>query len=224
MGEAGSTVTILGLSDKVDPLEESPQIAENFAQVDLILACGGLPADYLAYALAALNRLQMYIPRNLDQHVFNVPGGDLIDGRLRVRCGLFMLGFGGSLRHKTESRYQSTQEELRARFTPFLPRLVLRRLTRGAGLYLLVGHAPPFGIHDLEGHAYQGFIILREMIWFLRPRFMLHGHTHAHANISMAETPYSGCRVFNVFSGPSMSHADVPDRLVSQEWVELCVE
>jgi hypothetical protein len=52
----GSAITVLGLSDEVVPIVDSPQIAETFATVDLVVACGDLPSEYLEYALTALNK------------------------------------------------------------------------------------------------------------------------------------------------------------------------
>lgn len=199
MVENGSGITVLGLSDEVVPIVNSPQIAETFASVDLIVACGDLPSEYLEYALTALNKPLVYVPGNHDHDAFEVPGGDPIDGRLHHQLGLVMLGFGGSLRYKSDGRHQYTQREMTARFLPFLPRLALRRLIRGSGLDLLVAHSPAFGIHDQEDLAHQGFKIFRRIIQLLRPRFMLHGHTHLHANISISATTFFRCRIINVF-------------------------
>jgi Icc-related predicted phosphoesterase len=199
MVENGNWITVLGLSDEVVPIVDSPQIAETFASVDIVVACGDLPSAYLEYALTTLNKPLVYVPGNHDPDTFEVPGGDLVDGRLHRLLGLVILGFGGSLRYKSEGRHQYTQGEMAARFLPFLPRLALRRLIRGSGLDLLVAHSPPFGIHDLEDPAHQGFKVFRRMIQLVRPRFMLHGHTHVHANISRTATIFSGCRIINVF-------------------------
>jgi Icc-related predicted phosphoesterase len=195
----GSAITVLGLSDEVVPIVDSPQIAETFARVDLIVACGDLPSEYLEYALTALNKPLVYVPGNHDLNTFDVPGGDPIDGRLHGLLGLLILGFGGSLRYKSEGRHQYTQREMTARFLPFLPRLLLRRLVRGSGLDLLVAHSPPFGIHDQEDPAHQGFKVFRRIIQLVRPRFMLHGHTHGHANITISATNFLGCNIINVF-------------------------
>jgi predicted phosphodiesterase len=95
----GSAITVLGLSDEVVPIVDSPQIAETFATVDLVVACGDLPSEYLEYALTALNKPLVYVPGNHDLDTFDVPGGDPIDGRLHGLLGLLILGFGGSLRY-----------------------------------------------------------------------------------------------------------------------------
>jgi hypothetical protein len=199
MAEAGDSLTILGLSDQVVPLVESPQITETFAPVDLIVACGDLPGPYLEYALTALNKPLLYVPGNHDQDDFNVPGGDPIDGRWHRLLGLSMLGFGGSPRYKDKGKHQYTQAEMTARVLPFLPRLALRRLVSGYGLDLLITHAPPYGIHDAQDPAHQGFVIFRRLIHFVRPRYMLHGHAHVHPNITVTETLFSDCRIINVF-------------------------
>jgi hypothetical protein len=199
MAEAGDSLTLLGLSDQVVPLVESPQIMETFASVDLIVACGDLPSPYLEYALTVLNKPLVYVPGNHDRDDFDVPGGDPIDGRRHRLLELSMLGFGGSPRYKDKGRHQYTEAEMTARVLPFLPRLVLRRLISGCGMDLLVTHAPPRGIHDTQDLAHQGFVIFRRMIRLIRPRYMLHGHAHVHPNITVTETLFSSCRIINVF-------------------------
>jgi Icc-related predicted phosphoesterase len=199
MTAPGSSLTILGLSDQMVPLVSSPQIAETFAQVDLIIGCGDLSSDYLEYALTALNKPLAYVPGNHDPDDLRVPGGDSLDGRWGRLLDLSILGFGGSPRYKDEGRHQYTQSEMTARVLPFFPRLALRRLISGYGLDLLVTHTPPSGIHDAPDPAHQGFEIFRRMIKLIRPRFMLHGHAHVHPNITVTETSFAGCKIINVF-------------------------
>ena len=199
MADPGSRITILGLSDQIVPLVNSPNIAATFAQVDLILGCGDLRSEYLEYALTALNKPLAYVPGNHDQDDLRVPGGDPLDGRHLTLLGLSMIGFGGSPRYKDEGRHQYTQSEMTARVLPFLPRLGLKRLTSGHGLDIMVTHTPPQGIHDAQDPAHRGFVIFRRMIDLIRPRYLLHGHAHVHPNISVTESTFSGCKIINVF-------------------------
>jgi predicted phosphodiesterase len=199
MADPGKEITLLGLSDEVVPLVDSPQIAETFQAADLIVSCGDLPSTYLEYALTALNKPLYYVPGNHDADDYAVPGGDNLDGSLRRWKSWWMLGFGGSMRYKKKGRHQYTQTEMAARVLPFLPRLFLRRLRKGRGLDLVVTHAPPKGIHDLSDPAHKGFSIFLLMIRLLKPRVLVHGHTHVHANLETVKTNFSGCTIINVF-------------------------
>ncbi len=199
MGVPGNRITLLGLSDQIVPLVYSDQVTKNFSTIDLIVGCGDLRPDYLEYVLTALNKPLIYVPGNHDHDDLEVPGGDSVDGRLTRVLDLVVLGFGGSIRYKPQGRHQYTQGEMRVRVLPFLHRLVLRRLIYGHGLDLLISHSPPHGIHDAEDLAHQGFKIFRRLLQWVRPRYMLHGHSHVHPNITITETTFAGSCVMNVF-------------------------
>jgi hypothetical protein len=199
MEDAGNPIRVLCLSDQVVPLVDSPQVADTFSEVDLLVGCGDLPAAYLEYALTMLRVPLIYVHGNHDSDDYQVPGGDNIEGKYRVVQGLRFLGFGGSPRYKAKGRHQYTELEMTMRMIAFLPRLIVQRLLSGYGVDALVTHSPPRGIHDADDIAHRGFLIFRRLIHLIRPRYMLHGHSHVHANIETTETYLAGCRIFNVY-------------------------
>ena len=190
---------ILGLSDQVVGFIQSPAIREKFGEVDLIVSCGDLPADYLEYAVSMLDQPLVYVPGNHDPDDFEVQGGIDQDGRLSRIAGLWIAGLGGSRRYKSDGRHQYNELQMSLRLLRWIPRLLLRRVLHGHGLDILVTHSPPRFIHDAEDWAHRGFTIFRRFIRLVRPRLMLHGHAHIHRNLDVVQTEFLGCQILNVF-------------------------
>jgi Icc-related predicted phosphoesterase len=115
------------------------------------------------------------------------------------RGGLRFAGLGGCLRYKPEGRHQYTESEMSFRSAALLPSILLGRTLRGRGFDVLVTHAPPRGIHEGPDRVHQGFVAFRNLVHSARPRLMVHGHSHIHANVEESETMLEGTRVVNVF-------------------------
>ncbi len=190
---------ILALSDKVVSHIHSPTITQHFKDVDLIVGCGDLSADYLEYVVTLLPAPLVYVPGNHDPDSYNVPGGIDIDGRVIEINGCWIMGLGGSQRYKSRGRHQYTEYEMRKRVVRLMPRLLYNRIRCGKAMDLFITHSPAWGIHDAEDVAHTGFRIFLNVIRWFRPSVMLHGHTHIMQNIEVSETEYCGCRIFNVF-------------------------
>ncbi len=190
---------ILGLSDKVVPFIHSGKVKETYADVELVLACGDLPARYLEFVLTVLNVPLVYVPGNHDGDDLRVPGGIAADGRIVEVLGHRILGLGGSPRYKTRGRHQYTESEMRIRLLSAAPTVILERLWGRRGFDILLTHAPPRGIHDADDPAHRGFKVFLNLMRWARPRLMLHGHTHVVRNLEPTETEYEDTRVINVY-------------------------
>ena len=190
---------ILGLSDQVNPFVYSDQIAERFSEIDLVVGCGDLPADYLEFVVSTLNVPVLYVAGNHDVDEYKVPGGLNIDGRSKAVKGVRVLGLGGSPRYKEKGKHQYTEREMVFRAFKLLPGIFVQRYLLKREIDILVTHAPPRGIHDMKDPAHQGFIIFRNLIRYARPKLMLHGHSHATRSLEVTETVFEGCTFFNVF-------------------------
>lgn len=190
---------ILAVSDEVVGFLYSQAVQDRFREVDLILGCGDLPAGYLEYLVTELNVPLLYVPGNHDPDDLAVPGGESIDGRIVERGGLRFAGLGGSPRYKPDGRHQYTESEMCIRIAAWLPSILLGRTLRGRGFDVLVTHSPPRGIHEGPDRVHQGFVALRNLIHWSRPRVMVHGHSHIHANVDESETILEKTRVVNVF-------------------------
>jgi Icc-related predicted phosphoesterase len=192
-------VQIMAVSDEVVGFLHTQAAQDRFREVDLILGCGDLPADYLEYLVTELNVPLLYVPGNHDPDALAVPGGESIDGRIVERGGLRFAGLGGSPRYKADGRHQYTETEMRFRTASWLPSILLARTLRGRGFDVLVTHSPPRGIHEGPDRVHQGFLALRDLIRWARPHLMVHGHSHIHANVDESETYLDGTRVVNVY-------------------------
>jgi Icc-related predicted phosphoesterase len=192
-------VQILSLSDEVVSFINSPVVRERFHAVELVVGCGDLPADYLEYVLTVLDVPLVYVPGNHDLDQFDVPGGFNLDGKYTVLNGLTILGLGGSPRYKNQGRHQYTETEMRIRVIwKTLTAIRYPRILQ-SGLDLFITHAPPRGIHDADDIAHRGFKSFHWLLKWLRPKMMLHGHTHAPPNIVDSETVVRSTRVINTY-------------------------
>jgi Icc-related predicted phosphoesterase len=97
---------------------------------------------------------------------------DVVDIHLRVeRLGdLTVVGLQGSPRYKPDGRYQVDPDEAERLIAALPPADVL------------VTHAPPLGVNDEpDDPAHTGFAGLTAWVERVRPRWLLHGHTHPRA-------------------------------------------
>jgi Icc-related predicted phosphoesterase len=190
---------ILALSDQVVPLIYSSTVRERFADVELIVGCGDLPAYYLEYVVTQLNVPLVYVPGNHDPDELNVPGGTSVDGKLMQVNGAVVVGLGGSRRYKPKGTHQYTEAEMSWRSVRLLLKYLPTRLVKGRWVDLLVTHAPPKGIHDASDLAHQGFAAFRHFVRAFRPSMMLHGHSHAIRNLDETRSQLYSCEIVNVF-------------------------
>lgn len=197
---------ILAVSDQV--VDRVYSLANNghFKGVSLIFGCGDLPYTYLEYIVTVLSVPLYYIPGNHD------PNFDLRDTRSKAEGGsnldlttvchkdTLIGGFGGSIRYRPNGSNQYTQSEAYWRAFQMAPKLLMNRIKYGRALDILIGHSPPFGIHDDTDKAHNGLKALNWLIQFSKPRYFFHGHTHFYLNnIANNETITGNTRIVNVY-------------------------
>ena len=199
MIELGEGMKILALSDQVDPLIYCSSIRERFAEVELIVGCGDLPAYYLEYVVTQLNVPLVYVPGNHDPDGLIVPGGISVDGKLVQVNGAIIVGLGGSRRYKPKGKHQYTEAEMSWRSARLFIKTLPTRLVKGRSIDLLITHAPPQGIHDDSDLAHQGFTAFHHFVRFSRPAMMLHGHSHVIRNLEKTRSQLYSCEIVNVF-------------------------
>jgi Icc-related predicted phosphoesterase len=190
---------ILALSDQVVPLIYSEAVREHFADVDLIVGCGDLPAYYLEYVVTQLNVPLVFVPGNHDPDKLTVPGGISVDDKLVRINGAMIAGLGGSRRYKPKGKHQYTEAEMTWRSARLFVKTLPARLAKGQWVDLLVTHAPPQGIHDASDLAHQGFTAFHHIVRVLRPSMMLHGHSHVIRNLDDTRSQLYRCEIVNVF-------------------------
>jgi predicted phosphodiesterase len=183
---------VLAVADEVVPGLWTDAVRAH--RVDLVLAAGDLPFDYLDYLASALDRPCVLVPGNHDPDLSGFshrrglplraglpetwpgpPGAVDADGRVVDVAGLRIAGLGGSLRYRHgPNQWTEAQQAWRAR------RLRLRAALRGGRVDVLVTHAPPRHCGDREDPAHRGFECLHGLVRALAPSVLVHGHVHPH--------------------------------------------
>jgi predicted phosphodiesterase len=194
-GDTGTVVRVLAVADEVDEaLAADPRRA---GDVDVILACGDLPFDYLRALMNTLDRPLVFVPGNHDIDVRGFrtsrggltvraglpetppwpPGAVNADGRVVDVAGLRIAGLGGCPRY-TEGPNQYSQRAQRRRAARLARRAGWRRLRDGRDVDVLLTHAPPRGLGDGADPPHRGFDCLNGLVARLRTPLLLHGHVH----------------------------------------------
>lgn len=170
-------VRALAVSDEVEPWSLVTATAQ--PGVDLVVAAGDLPFDYLAGIVDRIDRPGVLVPGNHDPEIDGAPPAGWVDadGRVVDVAGLRIAGLGGCVRYRPgPNQWTEREQARRAR------RLVrrARRATRrdGRGVDILLTHAPPRHCGDREDGPHLGFECLHEVVAALTPRLLVHGHIH----------------------------------------------
>lgn len=184
---------ILCIADEEDPAYWDHFRKERLQDVDLILSCGDLRADYLTFLVTMGHAPLLYVHGNHDEnYAYRPPEGcDCIDGKLITQNSLRIAGLGGVLKYRP-GQFQYTERQMNQRIAKL--RWPLRR-----GVDIVVAHAPVRGFGDIPNHTHQGFEAFRRLIEVYHPRFLLHGHVHkAYGQDFVREHEYLGTRIINV--------------------------
>lgn len=186
---------ILCVSDQVDPLVYSSRMKDRFGDVDLVLAAGDLPMEYLGFITSMLNKPLLFVQGNHDlgriapwrgqeegRHeaihgTINDSGStDIGFGLARVE-GLIVLGLPGSMRYNRGPN-QFTDLQMALRIALRAPRLLWNRLAHGRACDIVLTHAPPRSVHDRDDPCHRGFKSFNLLLRLARPRWLIHGHVH----------------------------------------------
>jgi Icc-related predicted phosphoesterase len=207
---------ILCISDQVDSLVYSPRVKERFGDVDLVLAAGDLPMEYLGFITSMLNKPLLYVEGNHDLgRVAQVSG----DGTSRFRYpleegdesgamdsgfrfvkseGMTILGLPGSMRYNGGPN-QFTELQMFLHILAHLPRLLWNLAWKGRAADIILTHAPPRAIHDRDDPCHRGFRSFNWLIRRFRPRWLVHGHVHLYDLADVRVTRSGATTVVNAF-------------------------
>lgn len=195
MTSGAGSVRVLAVADEVDDLLDAAAIRSLAPQV--VVSAGDLPFEYLEYLVTISNVPLVYVPGNHDPDVGQDgrpsvslgktlpiayedlrgapkgPGGGMnADGRIVEAGPLRVAGLGGCVRYR-EGPNQYTQGQLRRRAARLRRRARLGRRP----VDLLLTHAPPRGVGDVQGDpAHVGIEALHGLVDALRPTVLVHGH------------------------------------------------
>jgi len=208
---------ILCISDQIDTLVYSSQIKERFADIDLILAAGDLPLDYLDFIISNLNKPLFFIFGNHHteelrnyKKMWDTPlfyevkeylgcGAIHVGTKVKKEGDLIVAGFGGCMRYNNGPN-QLTNFEMYIEILKIIPRLLWNRIVHGRFLDVLLTHAPPKGIHDKNDKCHIGF---KSFLWFMKvfkPKYLVHGHIHLYDLNDIRSTKWNETTVINAFN------------------------
>jgi hypothetical protein len=179
------------------------------AGVDLVLAAGDLPFDYLERLADLVNCPCVLVPGNHDPDLSGystVRGLSLFGGFPKTwpgpagwvnadtevvsAAGLRIAGLGGSLEYSGGPNQWPERAQARR------VRTLVRRARRRP-VDVLLTHSPPLGVGDREDPPHRGFACLHEAVRKLRPKLLLHGHIHPYGELR-PDHELAGTRVCNV--------------------------
>ena len=142
--------------------------------IDLVLSCGDLPPEYLAFLTGKTGAPLFYVLGNHDirhSHL-NIPGCQHIHRRIQSFNNIRFMGLGGSQWYNGgPNQYKESQMSLFLRGLWFSVLLY-------KGVDIVLTHAPPRGVGDAEDPCHRGFLCFRRFIERYRPAYFLHGHIH----------------------------------------------
>lgn len=166
-----------------------------FADIDLIISCGDLKAEYLSFLVTMIKAPLFYVHGNHDEKYLKNPpeGCTNIDDKLINYKGLRILGLGGSNRYR-DGDFQYTEKEMKKRIFKLYLKLWFYK-----GFDILVTHAPAFKIGDGEDICHRGFQCFVDLLEKYSPKYMLHGHQHLSYSRNSRIIGYMNTKIINGF-------------------------
>lgn len=169
---------------------------EKLENIDLILSCGDLSADYLSFLATFAKVPILYVHGNHDGGYEEKPpeGCICIDDDIFVYKGVRILGLGGSAWYNN-GPYQYTDKDMNARIFN-----IKRKIWRRKGFDILLTHSPAFGINDGEDNAHKGFQGFTKLLDKYSPKLFVHGHVHTNYSRRYKRLDdYNGTTVVNAY-------------------------
>lgn len=164
---------ILFLSDEESPVYWDYFQKEAFEDIDLIVSCGDLKAEYLSFLTTMTSIPVLYVKGNHDKYEVNVPEGCIsIEDDIYEFEGVRLLGLGGCQRYNRGDN-QYTEKEMHRRISKLRWKLFWKK-----GFDILVTHAPALGVNDGEDLCHRGFACFHDLIKKYKPKYFVHGHLH----------------------------------------------
>lgn len=178
---------------------ESPYIwdhfdPEKFKDVELVISCGDLKAEYLSFIVSMVKAPLFYVPGNHNTSYENTPpeGCDSIDGKIVKYKGIRILGLGGSMKYNGCPPYQFSEIEMEKKIRRLKPALFKNR-----GFDILVTHAPAFELGDGQDLCHRGFQCYKTLIERYSPKYFIHGHMHLNYGMQKKELFHGNTKIIN---------------------------
>jgi len=200
-------VNVLSISDIIIPFIHSPEIRDNFSNVDFVISCGDLPYYYQEYVTKKLGVPLYFVRGNHDplkEYGANGArvsprGGIDLHRHIARKNDLLLAGVEGCIRYTRWGNFQYTQTEMWGHVLRLVPGLLLNRLLYGRYLDIFVTHAAPWGIHDKPDWPHQGVKAYNWLIRVFKPKYHFHGHSHVDKIDTITETQLGDTFIINTY-------------------------
>lgn len=169
-------INIMVLADHESKILYDYYDPERMKDIDLIISCGDLSADYLSFFATLCHAPVLYVRGNHDKKYATKPpeGCICIEDDIFLFEGIRILGLGGSMQYIPQAPNQYTERQMEKRL-----KKLRYKLWRHKGFDILVSHAPAYQVNDLEDLPHRGFAVFRTLMEKYEPKFFFHGHIHA---------------------------------------------
>lgn len=170
---------ILFVSDVEYPYLWDYFMPDRFKDIDLVISCGDVKAEYLSFLVTMIPVPLFYVPGNHNQKYIKHPpeGCECIDGKFIKYKNVRIIGLGGSYEYNGKE-YEYTEKQMKYRIAKIKPYIWLNK-----GFDILVTHAPAFHIHEGEDLCHKGFRCFTDLIDKYSPKYFVHGHQHLNYGI-----------------------------------------
>ena len=186
---------ILLVSDKEESYIWDYFDRERFRDVELILSCGDLQAEYLSFLVTMITAPLYYVHGNHNTNYLKHPpeGCVSIEDSLILYKGLRIAGFGGSLMYNNNI-FQYSEEQMAKRIKKLTP-----KIQKYKGIDILLTHAPAFGLGDGTDLSHTGFNCFVDFMNQYSPKYMIHGHQHLNYNRQQRKLQYRDTTIINAY-------------------------
>ena len=186
---------LLLLADVEEPYIWDHFDYEKFKDIDLVISCGDLKAEYLSFIVTFIKAPLFYVPGNHNGSYERQPpeGCENIDGQLIEYKGLRFLGLGGCMWYGG-GPYQYTEKQMQQRINKFK-----FKLWRQKGFDILVTHAPAFGLGDGKDICHTGYKAFVDLMDRYSPKYFFHGHQHLNYGMRQRTLQYKNTTIVNAY-------------------------
>ncbi|MBP6125837.1 MAG: metallophosphoesterase [Leptotrichiaceae bacterium] len=184
---------ILCISDIeiLNKMEEN-LLKQRFKDIDFIMSAGDVSNRYLDYLVSVLNKDIIIVNGNHIYHKdYPITFAKNIDGKFLKYKGLRILGLDGCKVYSFKE-HQYTENQMKMKILKNIFYLL-------KGVDIVLSHASPSGIHDVNDGVHDGFKIFHKIIKYFKPKLWIHGHIHLPNFMVYQDTVIGKTTVSNTF-------------------------
>lgn len=186
---------ILVVSDREEPYIWDYFDRERFADIELVLSCGDLKAEYLSFLVTMIKAPLFYVPGNHNGTFANHPPEGCVsaDDKLLIYKDIRIVGLGGSMKYNKRN-FQYTEEEMEKRIGK-----LKKTIKKNKGFDILLAHAPAKDLGDGDDQAHRGFKCFVDLIDKYSPMYFFHGHQHLNYRVQDRIRKYKDTTIVNAY-------------------------